>query len=56
MENPVQVRPPGNDRLIIIALRMETSGDRVLFTPLGDVPLDIGHNPTIESFEKITPQ
>ena len=49
IENSVQVRPPGGDRLII-TLRVETSRDRVSFTSLGDVPLDLGHSTGIESF------
>ena len=55
MENLVQVRPPGGDRLII-ALRAQTPRDRVSFTSFSDVPLDLGHGPVIESFEQITPR
>ena len=55
MDNPVQIRPPGSDRPII-ALRVQTPRDRVSFTSLNDVSLDLGHGPVIESFEKITPR
>jgi len=43
MKNPVEVRPPVDDRLFIV-LRVITSGDRVPFTPLDDVPLDLARS------------
>ena len=49
MKNPVQVQPPSSDRLIVV-LPVETSRDRISFTPLDDVPLDLGHSPAIEGF------
>ena len=48
MKNLVQVQPPGSDRLIVVLL-VETSRDRISFTPLDDVPLDLGYSPAIES-------
>ena len=48
MENPIEVQPPGSDRLLL-ALCMVTSRDRIPFTPLDNVPLDLVHSPTIES-------
>ena len=48
-KNPVQVRPPSSDRLIVVLL-VETSRDRISFTPLDDVPLDLGYSPAIECF------
>jgi len=40
MKNPVEVRPPTDDRFFIV-LRVITSGDHIPFTPLDDVPLDL---------------
>jgi hypothetical protein len=48
MKDPVEVRPPGGDRLFV-ALRMEKSRDRISFTPLDDLPLDLCHSPAIET-------
>jgi hypothetical protein len=42
----IEIQSPGSDCLLII-LPVEISNDRKLFTPLDDVPLDLGHNPTI---------
>ena len=49
MNNPVEVQPPGGNRLIVVLL-VETSRDRISFTPLDDVLLDLGHNTAIEGF------
>ena len=47
MKDPIEVQPPGRDRLLIV-LGVEESRDRISFTPLDDVPLDLGHSPAIE--------
>ena len=47
MKDPVEVQPPGRDRFLII-LGVESSRDHIPFTPLDDVPLDLGHGPAIE--------
>jgi len=43
-KNPVEVQPPGGNRLFIV-LRMITPKDRILFTSLGDIPLDPVRSP-----------
>jgi len=43
-KNPVEVRPPVDNRLFIV-LRVITSGDRIPFTPLDDVSLDLVRSP-----------
>ena len=48
VEDPVEVQPPGGNRPLIV-LRVKNSRDRILFTPLDDARLDLGHSPTIES-------
>ena len=48
MKDPAEVQPPGGDCFLIV-LRMEKPRDRVPFTILFDVPLDLGHGPMIES-------
>ena len=48
VEDPIEVQPPGRNRPLIV-LRVKKSRDRILFTPLDDAPLDLGHSPTIES-------
>ena len=48
VEDPVEVQPPGGNRPLIV-LRVKNSRDRILFTPLDDAHLDLGHSPTIES-------
>ena len=47
MKEPVQVKHPRSDRPIIF-LRAEMLRECVLFTPLGDILLDLGHGPAIE--------
>ena len=44
MTNSVEVQPPGNDRLFIV-LRMVESRNRIPFTPLDNVPLNLGYSP-----------
>ena len=44
MENPIEVQLPGGGRFLIV-LCVIKSGDRIPFTPLDDVPLDLVHNP-----------
>ena len=48
MKDLVEFQPPG-DNCHFIVLRVEISRDYVPFTPLDDVPLNLGHNPAIES-------
>jgi hypothetical protein len=47
LKNVFEVQPPGGDRLFIF-LRAETLRDRIPFTPLDQLPLDICHCPAIE--------
>ena len=44
VKNPVEVRPPGSNRLFII-LRVEMPRDRVSLVPLDDVRLYLVHSP-----------
>ena len=48
MKDPVEIQPPGRDRLFIV-LRMKHPGGRISSTPLDDVLLDLGHSPVIGS-------
>ena len=48
MKNPVEVQPPGRDRLLVV-LRVEHPREPISLAPLDDVLLDLGHSPTIES-------
>ena len=48
MKNPVQVQLPGTDCLAV-ALLAKMSRDRISFTALDNMPLDLGHSPTVES-------
>ena len=52
MKNPVEVQPPGCDRFFIV-LGAITSRDRIPFSPLDDVPLDLFHSPDWEFDGKI---
>jgi hypothetical protein len=49
MKNPVEIQPPGIDRLVVVLL-VETSRDHISFTPLHDVLLDLGHSSAVKSF------
>ena len=49
MKDPVEVQPPGRDHIPIV-LCVEESSDHIPLTPLGDLPLDLGHSPAIECF------
>jgi len=49
LKDPVQVQPPGRNRFLI-ALRVEHPREPISFTLLCDVPLDLGHSPTIGGF------
>ena len=53
MPNSVEFQPPGNGRLSIVP-RVVISKDHILFTPLGDVPLDLVHSPDWELGEEIS--
>ena len=44
VNSSVEVQPPGSNRLFIV-LRMITSRDRIPFTPLDYVPLDLLRSP-----------
>ena len=46
-KDPLDVQIPGRDRLLIV-IRVITSRDRIPSAPLGDVPLDLVHNPDPE--------
>jgi len=46
MKDPVQVQPPGRDRLFVV-LRVERPRKPISLTPLDDVLLYIGHGPAI---------
>jgi len=48
VKDPVEVQPPGGDRLFI-GLGVEESRERVPFTPLDGLALNICHSPVIES-------
>ena len=48
MKNPIELLPPGGNRIFVV-LRMEDSRDRVPFTLLNDLPLDLGHSSVIEA-------
>ena len=48
LKNLVQVHPPGSNRLFIF-LRIEMPRDRIPFSPLGDILLNICHDPAVES-------
>jgi len=53
MKNPVEVQPPGGNRVFIV-LRVIAPRDRTPFIPpLDDVPLDLGHGPGWELGERI---
>ena len=54
MKDPVEVQLPGGDSFFII-LRVEKLRDRVSFTPLDDVSLDLGHSPVIGRFVSGSP-
>ena len=47
VENPVEAQLPGSDRFLIV-LCVIKSRDRIPFTPLYDVPLDLVHSPDRE--------
>jgi len=50
-KNPLEVQLPGRDRLFIV-IRAIKSRDRVPSAPLGDVSLDLVHNPDPELGEE----
>jgi len=52
-EDPVEAQPPAGDRLSIV-LRVESSRDCILFTPLDDLAPDIRHGPAIGSMSYIS--
>ena len=54
MKNPVEVQPPGGD-LFLVVPRVEEPRGRISFAPLGDVPLDFGRGPVIESLVNESP-
>ena len=55
MKNPVEVQLPGSDCLIVVLL-VKMSRDRISFTALDDVLLDLGHSPATESLVSISPR
>ena len=52
VKNPVQVRPPGSDCVVVVL--METPRDRVSFTTLYCIHLDLGRSCDWEPREQIT--
>ena len=46
MKDPVEIAVPSIDCGLVFA-RMECPGDPISFTTLDDLPLDLGHSPTI---------
>ena len=48
MKDPIEIQPPGCDRLFVV-LSVEHSGGPISFTLLDDVALDLGHGPVIEN-------
>ena len=48
MEDPVEVQPPGGDRLFIV-LCVEKPRGHIPFALLNDLPLDLCHSPAIGS-------
>ena len=48
LKNLVQVHPPGGNRLFVF-LRVEMPRDRIPFSPLDDLLLNICHDPAVES-------
>ena len=48
VKDPMEVLPPSGNRTLVI-LHVEESGDRMSFTLLGDLLLDLGHSPAIET-------
>ena len=48
VEDPVEVLPPTRNH-IFVGLRMEDSRDRMPFTLVDDLPLDLGHSSAIET-------
>ena len=48
IKNPIKVRPPCGDRILII-LHTVRSGERIPFTIFDDLLLDLRHSPVIKS-------
>jgi hypothetical protein len=44
----IEILPPSRYRLFVV-LRVEQSRDRIPFTPLDDLALDLGQGPAIET-------
>ena len=47
VKDPSEVLPPTRNR-IFVDLRMEDPRDRMSFTLVNDLPLDLGHSPAVE--------
>ena len=47
MKDPIEILPPTGDRILVV-LRAEQSGDRISFTLLDNLALDLGHGSAIE--------
>ena len=47
LKDPVELQPPAGDRFFIV-LRTEVSGDRIPFTLLDNLPLNLCHRPTVD--------
>jgi len=48
MEDPIEFYPPSGDHFLIV-FRVEKSGEQVTSALFGDVSLDLGYGPAIES-------
>ena len=46
MENPVEVKPPGGNRVLVV-LRAEEAREYVALALLDNLPLDLRYGPTI---------
>lgn len=55
MKDPIELQPPGGDRLLI-GLRVEQSRDSVSFTPLDNLLLNLGHGPAIGTLVSESPK
>jgi len=48
MEDPIEFYPPSGDHFLIV-FRVEKSGEQITSALFGDVSLDLGYGPAIES-------
>jgi hypothetical protein len=48
VKDPIEVLPPSSNHILVV-LRAKESRDRISFSPLDDLPLDLGHGSAIET-------